>query len=305
MPAVYDQLVSRVDAAGLIPENTSRQIIQTIQERSISAQLMTHVPMSTATERVPVIDMLPTAYWVNGDTGLKQTTKVSWTDKVLVAEELATIVPIPEAVLADSNYDLWAQIRPLLADAILRKLDEAVVFGFNRPASFAQAIVPAASAAGQTANGTAPDNIDDALSLLEGKDVNVSAIAARASVRGAIRKALAGLGGAVSLGGAPSDLFGYPLVYPVPSATWPVNLDAVMGDWSAAVIGVRQDISYKLLTEGVISDDAGKVILNLPQQDSVALRVVARFAFQVADMLSIDATGQPAPVYPFATATHT
>src|SRR4051812_388206 len=99
MPGTYTALTSRVDVAGLIPENVASEIVTTIQERSVSAQLMQTVRMSSATERVPVIDMLPTAYWVNGDTGLKQTTKMSWDSKTLVAEELAAIAPIPEAVL--------------------------------------------------------------------------------------------------------------------------------------------------------------------------------------------------------------
>ena len=298
----YTDITTRVDAQGLIPVATAREIVTTIQERSISANLMQTVPMSTAQAKVPVVDMLPTAYWVNGDTGLKQTTKMSWDQKTLVAEEIAAIAPIPEAVLADSDYDLWAQIRPRLADAVLRALDAAVVFGINKPASFAAGIVPAATAAGQIATGAPPDSVDEALGLLEAQDVDVTAIAARAGMRGAIRKALANMGGAVSFGAAPNDLWGYPLVYPVPSTQWPTALDAIVGNWQAAIIGVRQDMSYKLLTEGVISDETGKVILNLPQQDSVALRIVARFAFQVADVLSYDAAGQPDPVYPFALA---
>ena len=56
-----------------------------------------------------------------------------------------------------------------------------------------------------------------------------------------------------------------------------------MGDWSKAIIGLRQDISFKMFTEGVISDDNGKVILNLMQQDSVAMRVVMRVAFATAN----------------------
>ena len=299
----FDQLTSRVDAAGLIPVATTREIISTIQERSVSASLMQTVPMSTAQAKVPVVDMLPTAYWVNGDTGLKQTTKMSWDAKTLVAEEIAAIAPIPEAVLADADYDLWGQIRPRLADAVLRALDAAVVFGVNKPASFAAAVVPGATAAGQVSSVyTAPENVDQALGLLEAKDVDVTGIAARAGMRGKIRKALAALGGAVSYGSVPNDLWGYPLVYPSPSTQWPVKTDAIVGNWQAAIIGVRQDMTYKVITEGVISDDTGKVILNLPQQDSVALRIVARFAFQVADVLTFDATGQPSPVYPFALA---
>lgn len=62
--------------------------------------------MSSKTYKMPVLDMLPLAYFVNGDTGQKQTTKMMWDKKFITAEEIAVIVPIPEAVLDDSDYDI-------------------------------------------------------------------------------------------------------------------------------------------------------------------------------------------------------
>ena len=67
----------------------------------------------------------------------------------------------------------------------------------------------------------------------------------------------------------------------------------------AAILAVRQDISYKILTEAVISDAAGKVILNLAQQDAVAMRAVMRVAFQVANPISLQAPTE-ATRFPFA-----
>ena len=50
---------------------------------------------------------------------------------------------------------------------------------------------------------------------------------------------------------------------------------------------VVSDISYKYLTEAVISDADGEVVLNLAQQDAVAMRAVMRVAFQVANPISL------------------
>ena len=302
--AVYDQIISRTDAIGLIPGPAVLEIEQALARTSIAFELFNRVPMSTGQGKVPLASELPVAYWVNGDTGLKQTAKMSWDGLMLTAEELAVLVPVPEAVVADVGRDLWSLVRPKLAEAIGARLDAACVFGSNRPASFAQGIVPGAAAASPThaiVNADAVAGTDEALALLESLDVNVSAIAARASFRSAVRGALQALGGAATFGPAPQAMWGYPLVYPGGSLAWPASLQTISGDWSAAILGVRQDITYKLLDQAVISDDAGKVIFNLPQQDSVALRAVARYGFQVAQSVYQDAAGASKLAYPFAT----
>jgi hypothetical protein len=70
-----------------------------------------------------------------------------------------------------------------------------------------------------------------------------------------------------------------------------------VGDYSMAVVGVRQDLTYKMLDEAVITDDAGNIVYNLPQRDMLALRVVARFAFAIAKPVSRNAPGGG---FPFA-----
>ena len=51
-------------------------------------------------------------------------------------------------------------------------------------------------------------------------------------------------------------------------------------DWSQVYVGIRQDITVKMLDQAVISDADGKVIFNLAQQDAKALRVVFRVGYQ-------------------------
>src|SRR3972149_3889688 len=141
----YNSLTSRTDTGALIPEDVSREIIKGTTERSMALQLFRHHTMSRAQQRIPVLSVLPYAYWVQGDTGLKQTSEVNWTNKYLDAEELAVIVPIPEKVLDDVDYDLWAEIKPLLEEAIAMALDDAIFFGTNKPASWPNdGVTPAA-----------------------------------------------------------------------------------------------------------------------------------------------------------------
>jgi HK97 family phage major capsid protein len=119
----YSQVVSR--GAGptysatpgthpLIPENVSASIIKATIQKSAVRQLFKTRNMTTAQQRMPVLATKPVGYFVTGDTGLKQTTSLSWSNKFLDAEELAVIVPIPEKLLDDVQYDLWGEIKPEL-----------------------------------------------------------------------------------------------------------------------------------------------------------------------------------------------
>jgi len=65
------------------------------------------------------------------------------------------------------------------------------------------------------------------------------------------------------------------------------------------VVGIRQDITYKVLDQAVIQDGTGAIIYNLAQQDMVALRVTTRLAWQVKNVINYDQQTE-ASRYPFA-----
>jgi HK97 family phage major capsid protein len=301
----YNNIISRTDADVLIPEDQVAEIMQAAVETSAAMALFPNVPMSSKTRRMPALSALPVAYFVNGDTGLKQTTEMAWTGKYLEAEEIAAIVPIPEAVLDDADYDLWAQIRPRLAEAVGRTLDAAVFQGTGKPASWPQAIIPAAIAAGSvyergtnaaTAGGVAAD-ISGLFGVVEADGYVVDGLVASSTYKGLLRNARDANGVLLSevSGGT---IYGVPIRY-TNRAVWPVpaTAEAIAGDFSMGMLGVRQDLTYKILDQAVITDDTGTVIFNLPQQDMLAMRVVARYAWQVATPFTYGQTGGE---YPFA-----
>ena len=142
-------LINRTDLAGLIPEPVSREIFQGVAENSAVLRLGRKLPNMTAkTQSINVLDMLPLAYWVDGDAGFKQTASMAWDKKKLYAEELAVIIPIPEAVLDDSNYDIWGEVKPRIVEAMGRRIDEAVLFGNGAPSTWRDSIVDTAVNAG-------------------------------------------------------------------------------------------------------------------------------------------------------------
>ncbi len=296
---VYTSLVSRVDAGALIPEDAAREIVQGVTEGSTIMRLARRLPnMARAQQRMPVLSVLPTGYFVSGDTGLKQTTEVNWDNKYLNAEEIAVIVPIPKAVLDDAGYDLWAEIRPRLVEEFGRVFDAAVMFGTNAPAAWPDDLLTGATAAGNTVTlgGVGADLYDDimgvggVISKVEEDGFMVNGHIAALTMRGMLRAMRATDGVPIfmrSLQGTNTyELDGSPIFFPRNGAMDAAQALMFSGDWSQVVYSVRQDMTYTIATEGVISGDGGAVVINLFQQDSVALRAVMRVAWQVPNPMN-------------------
>ena len=73
----------------------------------------------------------------------------------------------------------------------------------------------------------------------------------------------------------------------------------IAGDFSQAVYSIRQDITYKVLTEAVIQDPSdGSIMYNLAQDDMVALRVVMRLGWEIPN--PINAENETETRFPFA-----
>src|SRR5688572_28280750 len=101
-------------------------MIRRATEDSATLRVFRRVQVCRAQVRFPVLSALPVAYFVNGDTGLKQTTEVNWTNKYINIEEIATIMPVPDNVVADIELDIWDESMPYLVEAFYRTLDAAV-----------------------------------------------------------------------------------------------------------------------------------------------------------------------------------
>src|SRR5690606_27282800 len=152
--------INRADALALLAQQDINEIVKPDTSGSAALESFRTIRMSAGTARMPVLDALPTAGWVSESatdaSGVKPTSKGSWVDKNLVAEEIAVIVPVHENVLDDSKFDLWGEVRPLVAQEFGRVLDAAVFFGVNKPVSWVDpALVPGAIAAGNDVEETA------------------------------------------------------------------------------------------------------------------------------------------------------
>jgi len=307
----FTNMISRGDAAALIPEDVASDVIKRLPQSSAALALFRHVQMSRAQQRMPVMAALPVAYFVNGDTGLKQLTEAGWTNQFLNVEEIACIVPVPEAVLDDAAFDIWAETRPFMAEAVGRALDAAIFFGVNKPATWPTDIVAGATASGNvvTAGTATPEeggvygDVSAVFSSVEGDGYDVNGIIAQRTFKGLFRNARATTGEQLdgdSGASVPTNtVYGVNVTYPL-RGLWPTGAGAtemVAGDFTQGILGIRQDMTWKLLDQAVLNDATGKIVYNLPQQDMLAIRVVARFAWTVAET----PTPENVPgAYPFA-----
>lgn len=305
----YNNITTRADVQALIPEEVSNIMLTELQNESAALQMFRNIPIGTNQVRMPVLSALPVAYFVNGDTGLKQTTELAWANKYFNVEEIAAIVPVPEAVVDDLSVDFFEMVRPLMQQAIARTLDAAVFFGTNKPASWPDAIVTAAIAAGNhttyptstAAQGGLAQDIANLFALVEDDGYDVTGVIASTRLRAAAR-AIRNADGDRNDDVTPTNWWGVDGVrYPM-RGLWPDttsgNAQAIVGQFDQGLIATRQDITYKILDQAVLTDSGNNIIFNLAQQDMVALRVVARYGFQVANPINYD---QPTEAnrYPF------
>lgn len=278
----------------LIPEPVAADVIADMPRSSVLLTRARQVPMSTTTLRQPVLSALPDAYWVSpvtGTPGRKQTTAADFANCTLVAEELAVILPIPINYIEDAQVDLWGELRPQLATAFGRAVDLAGMFGVNKPAGWADdSLVEGAVAAGNVVEaGTGDDLAQDVAEVARLVSEDGFSVNGFATGPG-FRWRLVGLRStdgfpiyAPPAGDQPGTLYGFPLNETMNGGWVPADADLIAGDWDKVVIGMRRDIRYEIFREGVISDDSGNVVLNLMQQDSVALRATMRVGFCVAN----------------------
>ena len=302
-------IVNRADAEALIRQQVVQTIFQDAPKQSVFMSLARKLPNMTSNQtRIRVLDFLPTAYWVDGDTGMKQTSKQAWDNVYIDAAELAVIVPIPEAVLDDAEFDIFGEITPRVNEAIGQRVDSAILFGVNRPAAWRNDIITTARQAGNNvAVGASPDYYNlllgegGVISKIEDDGYMSTGCDASMGMREKLRGIRATDGSLIfksdMQGATQYSLDGAPMYFPQNGAYDNTIAQLIVGDFKQAVYAIRQDVTVKILDQGVIQDPATKeIIYNLAQQDMVALRVVFRMGWALpnpATRMDEDRTGCP------------
>lgn len=312
----YNDVIEREAAGALMPEDVAGEILGEVAAESVVMNLARRLPdMSRKTRRLPVWNSLPHAYFVNGDRGRKQTTSVSWDNVFIEAEELAVIVPIPDAVADDADYDIFAEAKPAIVSAIGVAFDQAVLYGIGAPASWPDPITTGAAEHGHVVTlGSQGDLYDDllgeggVLSLIEEDGYMPSGHVAALRMKAKLRS-VRDLNGQplftsaqMADGKTAYSLDGEPILFPKNGAIDQNRTLLVSGEWNQMVWAIRQDITWKVLTEAVLTDNSSppQILFNLAQDDMSALRVVFRVGWALPNPINL-VNQDEATRYPFAT----
>jgi HK97 family phage major capsid protein len=309
MPEYGDVIDRATNGAAIeIPEQVVREVIQTTTGSSVVLNLARRVTMSSRLYRQPVLSVLPDAYWVDGDTGLKQTTAVEWENMHMTAEPLAVLVVVPDEFIDDAMIPIWSEVRPLIAEAFGRKIDDAALWNINRPASWSDSIYPQAAAAGNYVEigqgGTGQTDLawDVAqMGLQLAQDgFQLRGFASEPGFQWRLLGQRTATGEPIYtnlVGENRTGLYGVPFLESNNGA-WNSEVKLIGGDWSKAIVGIRQDMQFTMHADAVISDGSGNVVFNAMQQDSKIMRVVMRVGFAVANPLT--RLNSTATRYPFS-----
>ena len=302
-------MIGREQAEALIQEQIQQNIIQGATAPSIVLQLAKKLPaMTSNVTRMRVLDMLPMAYWVNGDTGFKKTSRQAWDNVFINAEELAVIVPIPEAVLNDSSIDIMGEVLPRVNEAFGQKVDQAVVFGVDKPSGWGADLITRARVAGNNVPYASGSDLyslilgeNGVFGKVEEKGYLVNGVMSATTMKAKLRSVRSNDGTPIfksdMQGATTYALDGAPMFFPTNGAYDRSYALMIAGDFSQLVYSIRQDVAVKILTEAVIQDPAtNEIVYNLAQQDMIALRVTFRLGFALptyATRMDEDGLGCP------------
>jgi HK97 family phage major capsid protein len=274
--------INRSELSTAIQEAYSQTLLQAAVAGSTVLSAFPTVNLGTKLTHLPVLATLPEAGWVtesSDSTGVKPTSEVNWSDLTLTVEELAVIVPIHEDVLADATAPILEEVTRRAGEAIGKKLDQAVIFGVGKPASWTSAaLYPAASAASQTTTYTT--GAANTADLVGGVTQAARQVAAAGFMPDVMLAPLTFRYDVINVRdstGQPvwrdEQFAGFNTVLNRNGAWTGAGVQALVADSSRIRIGVRQDITVKFLDQATVGT------LNLAERDMIALRFKARYAY--------------------------
>src|SRR5690606_27229303 len=157
-------LVIGTDTAGgyLVPEEIERTLIQKLEDNNVMRGLATVISTSSGVREIPVEADYGTAQWL-GENAPYQESDAEFSQVILGAHKLGTIIKISEELLNDSAFNMDAYVASAFARRMGRAEEAAFVNGDGngKPTGVVQSAQEGKEAPdGQVDSITADDLID-------------------------------------------------------------------------------------------------------------------------------------------------
>ena len=292
--------ITKSDAEAVIETQVVKEIFEGVTKGSKALSMFRRLPNMTSDKtKLRILDSLPVAYFVDEETnnGRKNLTKQAWANKYINVAEIAVIIPIKENVLNDADIDIWGEVKPRIIEAFAKKIDDAMFFGVDKPTDWRKGLIPSVIEAGAEVDETGHlySDINDVMTKVEESGYDVNAILGGVGLKGKFRMMTDTTGqplNTTEIGSVRREF--------MDNGVWDKTKSTlIVGDFSQAVYALRQDVTYKVLTEAVIQDPStGEILYNLAQDDMVALRVTMRLGWEIPN--PVNALNETNTRFPFA-----
>ncbi len=305
----YSEIVSTADALALMPTEQRMEIIESTLDQCFITKYgrrLRNLTKSSATLKVS--SELAVSYWVDAPSGENhggriETTTSAWEDVIMYVGKLASIVVLDQDTIDDTDISIFDKVKTQISGDMAKKIDQAALVGTGAPTGWPTGGIwtHATSASNNVALGTGADMYDDLLGetsagvtgvfgKVEADGFEVNACCASMGMKSKLR-GLRDSNGNPIFNKVPGQGMGYeldgaPCIFPKHGGFPTASGHLIVGDWSQAVWAMRKDIEFKLIDSGPIQDAAGNTIVNLAQDDCVAIRAIMRIGFALPNPIN-------------------
>lgn len=292
--AITDSSVDDSKAGLTIPVELRNEVLRIAQTQyGLARRDMMYLPFSGAgNERViPTLGTSVTVKWT-GEGEKKQGTAPRFDVITQTLKKLAAIVPMTEEILEDSAIDIVALLGQLFAEAVSKEEDIQFFAGTGSPwtgilnnANVNKVVQSSGDATQLTA-----DDLLDMIDATPTGALNGSKFYMHRSVLSVIRKLKTNTGEYIYQNpgqGLPATIWNYPVetsdAFPELSSIQTGDQYVLFGNLKqGAIFGDKQQLRVKMLDQATVTDEDGSTVINLAEQDMVALRIVERVGYVVA-----------------------
>ena len=269
-----DTIFLKDNLTGAVPTEIAQEVIKNVISQASILKVCKHESMSSDKKTLPKLTDSGSASWV-GEGESIQTTLPKFEYPQLKACKLAVIVPVTREKIDDTLINVMDEVKQAMADAFATAIDKAMIFGENSP--FETNLISAINTQKIVKTGNLDKDLSNAMGLVEDNKYNCTNILMGTTQKKVLRELSNNNSykGAISL----SSAYDTPIDF---VRNWDdAKSLAITGDFSKAIVGTRDEMTYEILKEATIV--SGEETINLAQRDMIAIKATIRLGFLVAD----------------------